>query len=348
MTSAPIDGFSAGDGHPGAEGRPDHEVRLPDVPALGALYRRAVPAAVRLAAARRAGRGAVTLPAVAYRVRGLRTDADRLTAYQHLVGESALDTLPAGFVHVLAFPVATALMVRDDFPLPLLGLVHLANEVQQRSALRVDDELEVVAWARALTPHRSGTQVQLVAQVRRTGDGDGPPAWQGVSTYLARGVRLVGAGDEPGERQAGDEPREREASDKKSGEREAFVAPEPTGAWHLAADTGRRYAAVSGDVNPIHLSAATARPFGFRRAIAHGMYTAARALADVGAARGEAYTWSAHFDSPVLLPSTVAVRHAVQRGNHAVTVWTPGRDRAHLRVEVVRGAAPAPAPEETP
>ena len=324
------------------ESRPDDEVTLTGVPSLGRLYRRGLVAGGRFAAARRAGHGPVTLPAVAYRVGGVRPDADRLTAYQHLVGESALDTLPAGFVHVLAFPVATALMVRDDFPLSLIGLVHVANEVQQRSALRLDDELEVVAWARTLAPHRSGTQVELVAQVRRTGDGDGPPAWQGVSTYLARGVHLIAADDEPsGAREAGDEPPGREA----------FVAPEPTGAWHLAADTGRRYAAVSGDVNPIHLSAATARPFGFRRAIAHGMYTAARALADVGAARGEAYTWSARFDSPVLLPSTVAVRHAVQHGNHAVTVWTPGRDRAHLRVDVIRGAAPAPAapaPEDTP
>ena len=45
--------------------------------------------------------------------------SEHLTEYQHLLGESASDALPAGFVHVLAFPRGRALMVRADFPLPL-------------------------------------------------------------------------------------------------------------------------------------------------------------------------------------------------------------------------------------
>lgn len=48
-------------------------------------------------------------------------------------------------------------------------------------------------------------------------------------------------------------------------------APDATQEWSLASDLGRRYARVSGDINPIHLHALSARAFGFRRAIAHGM-----------------------------------------------------------------------------
>lgn len=33
--------------------------------------------------------------------------------------------------------------------------------------------------------------------------------------------------------------------------------------WRVSADVGRRYATVSGDVNPIHLSALAARALGF-------------------------------------------------------------------------------------
>ena len=40
-------------------------------------------------------------------------------------------------------------------------------------------------------------------------------------------------------------------------------------------DTGRRYAAISGDYNPIHLSTISAKMFGFKTAIAHGMWTLA-------------------------------------------------------------------------
>jgi acyl dehydratase len=48
------------------------------------------------------------------------------------------------------------------------------------------------------------------------------------------------------------------------------AAWEPVTEWRLGGDAGRRYAAVSGDYNPIHLWSWTARPFGFRRPILHG------------------------------------------------------------------------------
>ena len=48
--------------------------------------------------------------------------------------------------------------------------------------------------------------------------------------------------------------------------------------WRIPDDAGRRYAKVSGDVNPIHLSGLTAKAFGFKRAIAHGMWVKARVL----------------------------------------------------------------------
>lgn len=306
------------------------DVELPAVPGLGGLYLReaaktawtaiasAVPGLGQLGRARRDERPTgldddILLPDVAYRVTGIRADAARLTEYQHLLGESSSDALPPGFVHVLAFPVAIALMARPGFPLPLLGTVHLANTVEQRRALRLGDELEIRAWAQGLRAHRRGTQVDLVTEVRVTspdGPGSAPrahgaheqddaPAWRGVSTYLAKGVHLsLDEGVHP----TGDEP---DRTDGAAAGR-TFEPPVPTGRWRLAADTGRRYAAVSGDRNPIHLSRASARAFGFRSAIAHGMYTASRALADVGPGRGDTFTWTVAFAAPVLLPGSVA------------------------------------------
>ena len=336
---------------------PQRTVDLPEAPALGSLYRSALTAAGRGAVVGRLGprdgaarRGPVALPDVAYAVRGVRADADRLTAYQHLLGEPGTDALPAGFVHVLAFPVATALMVRDDFPLPLLGLVHLANRVEQRTELRLGDVLQVRAWACGLRAHGSGTQVDLVTEVGT----DGGIAWRGVSTYLAKGVRLDARGHDADDaddddrarhsRDAGGGPRPSRDADEAARstddqdrpspapERPPFEPPAPTASWRLPADTGRRYAAVSGDVNPIHLWAPAARAFGFHGAIAHGMYTAARALATVGAARGESFTWSVEFAAPVVLPATVAVRVAADGlgAGHRLTLWDPRRGRPHL------------------
>ncbi len=298
------------------------EVVLPSVPGLGGLYARGLGASARLAALSRLGRARAALPDVTYAVRGVTADADHLSAYQHLLGEPGSDVLPAGFVHVLAFPVATALMVRPDFPLPLAGMVHLANRVEQRRPVVLGERLDVRAHARDLRPHRSGAQVDLVTEVRADG---GDPVWTGVSTYLARGVRLPADGRGDGTPPA------------TGPGRPAFVPPVPTGRWTLGADVGRRYAAVSGDRNPIHLSAVTARPLGYRRAIAHGMYTAARALADVGRARTDAFTWAVEFATPVLLPGTVAVRTAPRTDGpgYDCTGWDARSRKPHLTAAVV-------------
>ncbi|CAL8974440.1 hypothetical protein CELL_01788 [Cellulomonas sp. T2.31MG-18] len=334
---------------------PLRTVELPTVPPLGDSYRHALTAAAAGAVSRRAGRAGrgdatTTLPDVTLSAHGVQADAERLTAYQHLLGEPGTDVLPAGFVHVLAYPVATALMVRDDFPLPLLGLVHLANRVEQRRPLRLGQELDVRSWATGLRAHRSGTQVDLVSEVAA----DGVTAWRGVSTYLAKGVRLAGSAGpaaEPGSVPAsahddgsGGGSGEGSGTDEAT-DRRPFEPPVPTATWRLPADTGRRYAAVSGDVNPIHLWAPAARAFGFHGAIAHGMFTAARALATVGAVRGESFTWSVDFAAPVVLPTTVAVRVArsdpaagTSSGTgtgHDLTVWDPRRRRPHLTGSVV-------------
>ncbi|MFE2532860.1 MaoC/PaaZ C-terminal domain-containing protein [Streptomyces sp. NPDC059371] len=73
--------------------------------------------------------------------------------------------------------------------------------------------------------------------------------------------------------------------------------------WRLGPDVGRRYGAVSGDRNPIHLHPLTARLFGFPRAIAHGMWTVARCLAEYGP--GQAVDVRAEFRAPVPLPGAV-------------------------------------------
>lgn len=311
------------------------EVVLPGVPALGRLYGRGVAASARLNLERRLGRAPGALPDVAYVVAGVQADPEHLTAYQHLLGESASDVLPAGFTHVLAFPVATAVMVRPDFPLPLLGMVHLANRVDQYRPILLGDRLDIRAWAQGLAPHRSGTQLELVTEVRIAGADDdvlgGELAWRGVSTYLAKGVRLGASGSG-----AGSAASAASSASFDDGRREPFTPPLPTGRWRLDADIGRRYAAVSGDQNPIHLSKLSAKALGFPRAIAHGMYTASRALADVGAGRGDTFTWTVEFAKPVLLPGTVDVRVAPDGdGGFAYAGWNRRSGRPHLTGAVV-------------
>jgi acyl dehydratase len=115
-----------------------------------------------------------------------------------------------------------------------------------------------------------------------------------------------------------------------------FSVPDPTALWQLGVDTGRAYAAVSGDFNPIHLSVLTAKALGMRRSLAHGMYLASRALADVGAVRGDSFRWDVAFEAPVFLPARVALDigtvqadgGAWQRSDYVA--WNPLSGRRHF------------------
>lgn len=279
---------AAGAGPEGTPAGPPAEYRdevLPTVPSLGGLYARAAARSGRLALRPASG----ALPGKALRVDGVRGDAAGLSAYQHLIGEPGTDVLPAGYVHVLAFPLAMAVLTDEDFPLPAMGMVHVANRVTQHRPLLLDEAFEVLAWAQEARTHKRGVTVEVVTEVRA----EGAVAWRGVSTYLATGRRPEGLELAP----AADRPEH----------------PEPpeaaTALWRLAPADTARYAEVSGDRNPIHVSRVAARAFGFPRRIAHGMHTAALALAGVPAPlRRGPFTWSVDFAKPVLLPGTVAFR----------------------------------------
>ncbi|MFJ5860038.1 MaoC family dehydratase [Pseudarthrobacter sp. NPDC092439] len=290
-------------------------VILGEMPSLSKLY---VNAAAQAARRRLLGtHDSADLPGAGHEVRDVTVDVATLTAYQHLVGETASDVLPAGFIHALAFPVAMSVMNRDDFPLPLLGMIHLRNTVEQRSSVLFTDVLDIAASVSHLRGHRAGTQVDVVTEVRLAGTAE--PCWRGVSTYLAKGVFLPGI-DKPTVHVP----------------RQDFSAPDPTAVWQLGVDTGRAYAAVSGDFNPIHLSSLSAKALGMRRSIAHGMYLASRALADVGPARGESFVWDVTFDAPVFLPGRVALEINTAQGSTGswersdFVAWNPRSGRRHF------------------
>lgn len=273
-------------------------VILGEMPSLSKLYVNAAAAAARR---RVLGiTGGTSLPEASHEVRGMRADVENLTAYQHLIGETASDVLPAGFIHALTFPLAMSVMNRDDFPLPLLGMIHLTNTVVQSGPVRFTDALDLRAGVENLRGHRTGTQFDVVAEVRAAGDD--AIRWRGVSTYLAKGIFLPGI-DKPSSPAVAD----------------PFRVPDPTAQWQLGVDTGRAYAAVSGDFNPIHLSVLTAKALGMRRSIAHGMYLASRALADVGAARGDSFRWEVAFDAPVFLPALVSLE--ISTGQDGTGAW---------------------------
>ncbi|WP_406286716.1 MaoC family dehydratase [Streptomyces sp. NBC_00209] len=255
---------------------------------------------------KRAGRPGATLPAGRLRLPAAPLVPGRLAAYRAICGFPATGPLPVTYPHVLAFPLAMRLMTRRDFPLPVTGLVHTWIEITAHRTLRPEDSLELTVYAAELSPHRRGTEVTVVTEARLAG----ALVWESRSGYLSRHATRTEA-PAPVTRTEAPPPA-------------TPPAPLPALAeWRLPSDLGRRYAAASGDRNPIHLHPLTARLFGFPRAIAHGMWTVARCLAE-NPDPATLRTVRADFRAPVLLPGTVTYASA----GHAFQLR--GGERVHL------------------
>ena len=273
---------------------------LPALPATAPLLARAALTA--------RGRRGDVVPERTLRVERVRVERDRLAAYQRLTGHAVDDALPQPYPWVLAFPLQTALMTRSDFPVALPGLVHLENRVTTHRRLDAGDALTVSVTAGGIRPHRRGRtlDVRLEAHV-----GD-DLAWECDSVYLSRGA----GADE-------DAPRGTELP--------ALPDGPAVARWRLPGDLGRSYAAVSGDVNPIHLYPLTARAMGFRRHLAHGMWTCARTLAALGRGSLGPSTSHAWFTRPVFLPGTVELVRRDADGTVVAGLRPVGEpERGHL------------------
>ncbi|MEP6630254.1 MAG: MaoC/PaaZ C-terminal domain-containing protein [Lapillicoccus sp.] len=250
------------------------------------------------------------LPDVVAVRRGVVVDPAAVAGYAHTCGFTLGLHPPVTWPHLLGFPLQAAVMARGDFPTPLVGLVHVRNTMAWTRPLGYGETVDVEVRAEGLRPHRKGRTVDLVTVVS-AGD---EVVWRSVSTYLARG---------PGDETAPADPMP-DVSDLRSA----------SGAsrWRVDEGAGRRYAAVSGDVNPIHLHALSARLLGFDRAIAHGMFTYAHSLAAFGARIPAAGASSVWFRQPVRLPSTV--RLGVAADATRAVLYPEGRAGEHLVLTV--------------
>lgn len=241
-------------------------------PGLPGLYARA--------ATRRKITGS-TLPDTGLRC-WVDVDAKRLAAYRSVCGFADNGLLPPTYPHILAFALQMQLLTAKAFPFPLLGLIHLSNRISVLRPLGGVNRVRIGVRVENLQPHAKGATFDLLTTL----DDQLGPLWEAQSRMLCRGVKLEG------------EPVEEEWTTSQ--------AQSEVTRWKAPTDIGRHYAKVSGDYNPIHLSAASAKLFGFPTAIAHGLWIKARTLAALAEHLPTANIEIAvQFRKPVRLPSEV-------------------------------------------
>jgi acyl dehydratase len=278
---------------------------MTDQPHLGRLYARALTAGLR----RHHDRQSEIAPPQPVR-REVTVDIGKLAAYNRVCGFRLGATLPPTYPHVLAFPQQLALMTDPTFPFSTAGLVHIRNAATVHRRLPLDRPLALTVSVGPVTAHSRGAQVELITEVCQ----DDEVAWTSTSTYLSRSAAA------PGDKAV------TRASPSDGATPPVFTAA----MWRVPADIGRRYAKVSGDFNPIHLHPLTARLFGFPRAIAHGMWVKAHALAALEGRLPESYCVDVTFRKPLTIPGTVRFNAVPTDAGWDLSVWPGSGERAHL------------------
>jgi acyl dehydratase len=244
------------------------------------------------------------------KVARVRVRAGHVAKYRAVCGIPDALTLPHAFPHVLAMPLHMYIFTSPGFPVKVLGLIHLRNTIRCYRSIPNDSELALRAECDTMRETPIGQEYDIITRCEVQGE----LVWEEVSTMLAR---RASPGQRPTIERAGD--------------------AEIKSTLDVAANTGRRYARVSGDFNPIHLSARTASWFGFKQAVAHGMWSMSRSLGGAAAQLpSEPLQIDTQFKLPLYLPSGVIFR--CQRNDNQVTTSLSSAkgDRMHLATQIRR------------
>ena len=270
---------------------------LNELPGMFALFRKAAVKSNKFA-------DGESLPMLGNSIHGLKIDRRHLLAYQRLMGFDENESLPPTYLSMLGFPLVLNIMTHADFPMKAMGQVHLRNEITVLKYFPIGSPIDLSAYIMSNSPTSKGIEwsVGMMAKV------NGELVWSSESTMLHRCKTAI--------------PRQTADPIMRIGEPQT---------WSVDRGMGRRYARVSGDYNPIHLTAMTAKLFGFKRAIVHGMWSKARSLAVLkDQLPGEGYRVRASFHRPLFLPSKVLFYTKHEEHKTLFSLFNESGQEAHL------------------
>jgi len=250
----------------------------------------------------------ITLPPLSAELLCAHTSSDDLSQYERVCGFSPSNHTPITWPHILAFPLHLKLLTEKAFPLPLLGLVHLRNTITQHRPIGMGETLKLDVCL----GHQEHTSRGIEFSMITNASSAATVVWEETSVMLFR------------------QPEKHAAPAAKSAPPPLEHYPNTT-EIEAPESIGRQYAKISGDSNPIHMHALSARVFGFPRAIAHGMWSKAHALAIMEQQNG----WhsgpvrvSCQFKKPLFLPGTAQLN------------WRTGKNGWDYQLLNARGDAP--------
>lgn len=241
--------------------------------------------------------------------------AHNLNAFCALFTLPQRKTLPMIYPHLLAAPLHAQLLTHPSMPVKAAGIVHVRNSITLHRPLTRHETYHLHVAHSERREAKRGHEFDLLTTLSV----DDQPVWSEITTVLSPVKLNV----------------KRQKSDRITPPHTAQAhhsPPHTSSTWRLSADLGQRYAKVCHDFNPIHLTPLSAKLFGFKRPIIHGMWTASRALSDLqDHLPSSPWRYDVEFKRPIYLPSRVIhTAWQTDSGAHIIEVRSPDQQTLHM------------------
>lgn len=225
-------------------------------------------------------------------------DAANIARYAAHLG-FAKDALPLTWYYLPVQRAHLATLLAQPVSFKLAGIIHTENEIVEHARPRLGRPLLLATQVRVEPPAANGA---IYCTLRTDGAQDGTASFTCTSRYLVKRGQRGGP----------------------HGPREPVTLDGPALAnWELTPSSGRAYAAVSCDWNPIHLSGWSARLMGLPAPIIHGMHSVGKACAELERATGRRVTRiAARFLAPIPLGTTATLRADETHGTWTIATAT--------------------------
>jgi acyl dehydratase len=248
-----------------------------------------------------------SLPEIEATWPGAKADPAKVKAYCEACGFNEDGNLPITYPHVLTGHIHLGIMAHDKFPLSPMGALHMRNHIVQHAPIPVGATMDVVVRVAGSRVVKAGLEFDFTTEITI----DGAVPWESISTYMVRGKKFGEPGEAP-----------------------AIAAMPPVDSvelekkWPVPKNMGRRYAKISGDYNPIHISKILAKFFGFKRDLVHGMWVLGKTVSSLPAPDASpAQRLDVSFKGPVFMTHTVTLQAQAKDGGHAYQIFVSGNDR---------------------
>ena len=112
----------------------------------------------------------------------LEIDQNHLKAYNEVCGFQNNGFVPAIYLAVLSQSLQMHMMTAEAFPFPILGLVHIRNQIKQTRPIAVTEKLTLSCKFGELKPHDKGVQFDFITTAKVGNE----VVMEGLTTYLSR------------------------------------------------------------------------------------------------------------------------------------------------------------------